>query len=168
MARKVEWLGSLMKVSGSVNKPKSGEVRASANPATSFFGQRKVCGKGSSGNSLAAIRMAVRRLSVFHSLDGFFYRLNKLRHVVGAHVIGLDLSFFAALHLKLELQGRFSLNIGFEHADQSGDSSTRAYSFDQDLADEFEIAFCSGFGWFGGWRCGDASFIGKVAAQLPG
>src|SRR5262245_35360312 len=115
-----------MKVSGSVNKPKSGEVRASANPATSFFGQRKVCSEGSSGNSLAAIRMALRRPSVIHSLDGFFDRLNKLRHVVGAQVIGLDFQLVAALILKLELQGRFSLNIGFEHADQSGDSSTRA------------------------------------------
>src|SRR5262245_49073450 len=140
MARKVEWLGSLMKVRGSVNKPKSGEVRASANPATSFFGQRKVCSEGSSGNSLLAIKIALRRPSFIHSLNSFFDRLNKLRHIVGAQIIGLDLQLVAALPLKLELQRWFPLNVGFEHADQSGDSSARSYRFDQDLSDDFEIA----------------------------
>src|SRR5262245_35343819 len=130
-----------MKVSGSVNKPKSGEVRASAKPATSFFGQRRACSEGSSGNSLAAIRIAMRRPSVIHFLDGFFDRLNKLRHIVGAQVIGLDLQLVAALVLKLELQRWFPLNIDFEHADQSRDSSARAQGFDQDLTDDFEIAF---------------------------
>src|SRR5215470_8370409 len=110
-----------MKVSGSVNIPKSGEVRASANPFTSFFGQRKVCSEGSSGNSLAAIMMALRLPSVIHPLDGFFDRLNKLRHIVRAQVIGPDLQLATALILKFKLQRRFSLNIGFEHADQSGD-----------------------------------------------
>src|SRR5215475_11316963 len=104
MASKVEWLGWLMKVSGSVNKPNSAEVRASAKPATSFFGQRKVCSEGSSGNSLLAIRMALRRPSLIHSLDGLFDRLNELRHIVGAQVIGLDLQLAAAFLLKLKLQ----------------------------------------------------------------
>jgi hypothetical protein len=155
-----------MKVSGSVNKPRSGEVRASANPATSFFGQRNVCSEGSSGNSLAAISMALRRPSFIHSLDGFFDCLNKFRHILSAQILGPDLKLIAALSLKLELQRRFPLNIGFEHTDQSGDGSARAYCFDQDLADDFEVAFCSRFGGFQGGRCGDARLIAEVAAQL--